>query len=358
MNPRNVRQHRHPLSHADRARAAGRLLAVDRQPRQSVSVHQGSAAARRLQRDHQAGCFADGGVLGRIPQSRLYQPGLASSTGGRSRTSQNVPAGQAYNYEVTDPSINLLGYQPIIRLDYQPFNEPARQLQVSSSTSSRTTSILGHPAGIQRHAAKTTTASGCRRRPSTGRSTRRRSSRRACGRELPPPGRLLGHRRLAELLPQRRCRSTPSPTATPPASAAIPYLFPDATILEPGTFSYEVVSRSDTTIWDGTRVLGAPAFTWGSRVANAPPNNQGPFSNFILDTRVYNFNASLTKVTGSPHVQDRLLLLQQLPAPRPGRVPRIDQLPERHQQPARHRVRVRQRGARHLQLVLAAVALG
>ncbi len=30
------------------------------------------------------------------------------------------PAGQAYNYEVTDPSIHLLGYQPLIRIDYQP----------------------------------------------------------------------------------------------------------------------------------------------------------------------------------------------------------------------------------------------
>src|SRR6185436_1211790 len=79
---------------------------------------------------------------------------------------------------------------------------------------------------------------------------------------------------------------------------AIPYLFPNATILEPGTFSYEVLSRSGSPIWDGTRVNGAPSFAFGTRVANAPPNFQGPFSNFILDTRVYNLNTSLTKVTG------------------------------------------------------------
>ena len=39
-----------------------------------------------------------------------------------------------------------------------------------------------------------------------------------------------------------------------------------------------------TTIWDGTRVQAAPTFAWGNRVANAPPNNNSPFSNFILDT--------------------------------------------------------------------------
>jgi hypothetical protein len=60
-----------------------------------------------------------------------------------------------------------------------------------------------------------------------------------------------------------------------------------------------VVSRSDSPIWDGSRVHGAPAFTWGNRITNTPPNFQGPFSNFILDTRVYNFNTSLTMVRGS-----------------------------------------------------------
>ena len=40
------------------------------------------------------------------------------------------------------------------------------------------------------------------------------------------------------------------------------------------------------TVWDGTRVQAAPTFAWGTRVANAPPNNSAPFSNFILDTRV------------------------------------------------------------------------
>ncbi len=106
------------------------------------------------------------------------------------------------------------------------------------------------------------------------------------GRELPPPGGLLGRRRLAELLPQRAAgerHRQPQQRRL----RRIPYLFPDATILEPGTFSHEVVSRSDIAdLGRHARAGGAPSFTWGNRVANAPPNNQGPFSNFILDTRV------------------------------------------------------------------------
>ena len=110
------------------------------------------------------------------------------------------------------------------------------------------------------------------------------------------------------------------------------------------------MSRSDTPIWDGTRVLGAPSFTWGSRVANAPPNIQGPFGNFILDTRVYNFNASLTKVMGSHTVKTGYYYFNSYQRRGQGAILGIDQLPERHQQPARLRLRVRQRGARHLQL--------
>ena len=78
----------------------------------------------------------------------------------------------------------------------------------------------------------------------------------------------------------------------------IPYIFPQATILVPGTFAYDVVSRSGTTIWDGTRAQVPPTFSWNGRGANAPPNNIGPFGNFILDTNAQNFNATVTRLMG------------------------------------------------------------
>jgi len=60
-------------------------------------------------------------------------------------------------------------------------------------------------------------------------------------------------------------------------------------------------------MWDGTRVVAPPQFVWGTRVANPPHPNVGPFganpgvtggTNFILDTRNFTWNASLTKVRG------------------------------------------------------------
>jgi hypothetical protein len=70
----------------------------------------------------QVACFNDGGVLGRIPKNQLYQAGLNVLNWWPLPNIQNVPAGQAYNFEVTDPGINLLGWQPVLRIDYQPLS--------------------------------------------------------------------------------------------------------------------------------------------------------------------------------------------------------------------------------------------
>jgi len=243
-----------------------------------------------------SGCFADGGVLGRIPKSRLYQPGLAVLNWWPQPNIANVPAGQAYNYEVTDPSIKLLGYQPIVRLDYQPKNnlranfkyleyqqpnDPIPGILAGFNDTREDDYGIFVPAGSINWTINGTTffeaAVGANFHHQEGCSITGGSPN-FCRNGLPV---------------------NPSANRNTAGFGAIPYLFPDATILQPGTFSYDVVSRSDSSIWDGQRVQGAPAFTWGNRVANAPPNFQGPFSNFILDTRVYNFNTSLTNVRGS-----------------------------------------------------------
>jgi hypothetical protein len=244
---------------------------------------------------NQSGCFRDGGVLGRIPQNRLYQPGLAILKWWPTPNLPNV-AGQAYNYEVTDPKVNLLGYQPLIRLDYQPTpnlrgnfkfveyqqpNDPIVGTIPGFNDSFEDDFGIWIPAASFNWTANQTTFAevnfgmnfhhqeGC---SITG------GSPNFCRNGIP---------------------SNPSANRNTAGFGAIPYLFPDANILEPGTFSHEVISRNETPIWDGTRVQAAPSFSWGNRVANAPPNFQGPFSNFILDTRNRTWNGSVTKVAGA-----------------------------------------------------------
>lgn len=65
-----------------------------------------------------SGCFQADGVLGRIPQDRLYAPSLQIL---QQYPMPNVDqvAGLNYNYEVRTPVQKTLTYQPAVRLDYQ-----------------------------------------------------------------------------------------------------------------------------------------------------------------------------------------------------------------------------------------------
>ena len=63
-----------------------------------------------------SGCFKDGGVLGRIPQSRLYAPGLAALN---LFPSPNYTSGGGVNYS-SQASDSNAPRQDLIRLDFQP----------------------------------------------------------------------------------------------------------------------------------------------------------------------------------------------------------------------------------------------
>ena len=65
-----------------------------------------------------AGCFAAGGVLGRIPADRLYPVGMALLN---RYPMPNVAQGPGanYNYQVDAPTTDNLTQQPAIRIDYQ-----------------------------------------------------------------------------------------------------------------------------------------------------------------------------------------------------------------------------------------------
>jgi hypothetical protein len=66
----------------------------------------------------QSACFRDGGVLGRIPASRLYQPGLNILK--MWPTPNNASTTTGHNYQIIRPAESILGYQPAVRFDYQP----------------------------------------------------------------------------------------------------------------------------------------------------------------------------------------------------------------------------------------------
>jgi hypothetical protein len=65
-----------------------------------------------------AACFKSGGVVGRVPASRFYGPGMALLN------QYPLPqftqaAGTSFNYQSVQPSTDTMTYYPTIRGDYQ-----------------------------------------------------------------------------------------------------------------------------------------------------------------------------------------------------------------------------------------------
>jgi hypothetical protein len=69
--------------------------------------------------NNQAGCFADGGVLGKVPQDRLYGPGMAALNVYPSANADPNQLGNGLNYRSQRPD-DAPVRQDLIRLDFQP----------------------------------------------------------------------------------------------------------------------------------------------------------------------------------------------------------------------------------------------
>ncbi len=239
-----------------------------------------------------AGCFQDDGVLGRIPANRLYQPGVNVLSRYPMPNLTSSP-GVAYNYEATTPVEKLTSYQPAVRLDWQA-NPSLRMTYKFSAWHQPRKVILGNIPGfndtiMQRPVVATNAFSvNYTINPTTFlEATWGRSSNEQAGCALNGNG-------------ANFCRSAlPVNDISNRFNAGlgdIPYLFPDATLLNPDYYAYSVMNDVQPTIWDGSRIQLAPGFQWGNRVANAPPNT--PFPGFLNVNRTWDLSVSVTKVLG------------------------------------------------------------
>ena len=68
---------------------------------------------------NQTACFADGGVLGKIPASRLYAPGMALLNMYPMLPNLTQATGTNFNTRIFSPELKTLSYQPALRTDYQ-----------------------------------------------------------------------------------------------------------------------------------------------------------------------------------------------------------------------------------------------
>jgi hypothetical protein len=202
------------------------------------------------------GCFRDGGVLGRIPQGRLYPLGLNIL---KIYPEPNVQ-GLNFNLETVQPESTSNTFQHVIRVDYQASSKvrlSAKYAGQNATVQPQIGSIPGfndrlfkYPALLVPSATVVYTLNSSTVLEGTWGYTR---------------GNQLGTVPISPVA--NRCNV---------GLCNFPLLHPDAGIVPPGSYQEKVLAGSEAPYFVDGRILLAPNYTWGGRVANAPPNNNYP----------------------------------------------------------------------------------
>jgi hypothetical protein len=241
-----------------------------------------------------AGCFRDGGVVGRIPADRLYGPGVNIL---RQWPLPNVSIpGAAYNYELRRPTQDQIAWQPAVRLDYN-VTQALRASWKYSAWMQKVQPILGSLPGFNdstlAHPVIDTWAASANYTlsPTTFVEATYGRSRQ------PQSGCPLATQGTAPIICQT---GFPANDIANPANAGLsglPLIFPDSGLFDPRYLATRLLDQAPTPVYQNGRVLIPPTFAWGTRVANAPPNVPFPGSGGLNGSYEDVINGSLTKVT-------------------------------------------------------------
>jgi Carboxypeptidase regulatory-like domain len=245
-----------------------------------------------LIRDHQsgldctatntAGCFQAGGVLGRIPQDRLYTPGLAVLNRYPLPTMEQAPTTN-WNYEIPAPQFENLIQQPAIRLDYQL----SSNWRITGKYSGQRERKITRPGIIPGFSDAYTPYPFVTNYAITGNWT------------INPTtflegtygfirNELAGGNENGILMNEASNRVTSMP--------GFPTLYEDAGYVNPSYYAFEVMEAVKPPFWDGAKLNLPPTFAWGGRIGAAPPQQRYP--GWLNINRTQDVAVSLTKVMG------------------------------------------------------------
>ena len=247
----------------------------------------------------QTACFRDGGVLGRIPADQLYQTGLSIL---KLYPMPNIanPGTNNYNFELTRPNESVLSWQPAVRLDYQPMQK-LRATFKYSAWMQRDQVFLGTIPGFNdtkmqpAPVVSWTTSVNYTMSPTMfleatfGHSQNELAG---CAQAQSSTGAIFCNNAAGSAGIPITDRASLQATGL----AGLPFLFPNATVLDPGYYAVKALNQVDPDFWDGTRMSKLPTFQWGGRISNAPPTIG--FPGWLNINSTNDVAISLTKVRG------------------------------------------------------------
>ena len=222
-----------------------------------------------------SGCFQADGVLGRIPQNRLYPLGLnilklwpAPNTSGLN-----------YNYEVVAPTDKRLTQQPTIRLDYQA----SQRLRLTGKYTGQLATVKPTPGSI----------------PGFNDTLQKYPF-------IYQPSATVDWNVTPTIFVEGTYgfiqNQLGSPIISPAANRCnvglcdFPLLFPEAGVVSPDLYNPQVLAAINSPMLVDNRIMLPPSFSWGSLIANPPPNLIYP--QFLNKNRTHNVSISATKLAG------------------------------------------------------------
>jgi carboxypeptidase family protein len=243
---------------------------------------------------NQSGCFRDGGVLGKIPANRLEQIGINLLN---LYPLPNIDGtGLAYNFELTRPTEKALAMQPAIRIDYQP-KQSLRATVKYSGFRQRNQVFNGTLPGFndaqQQDPVISTLAMTVNfsLSPSMFLEGTYGQSQNAFG------GCIFGQAGTGPVFCTTGIPQNPISNRDTAGIGNLPMIFPDALRLDTRYYAYEVLQRMQPPFWvNGQLRITPTSLSWGSRIANAPPNMTYP--GFLNVNATKDVAISLTKVAG------------------------------------------------------------
>src|SRR5215510_6834984 len=245
-----------------------------------------------------AGCFQDGGVLGKIPAGALYPGGIALLSR-YPMPNVNQAAGQNYNYEAPPGTTDNLTQQPAIRVDYQL----SSKLRATGKYSGQRARRLVTPGTIPGfndvlNPYPYITNYGVTVNYTLNNSTYLEGTYGFIRNQLAGGASIGATGTGGMLVTESSNRLTSLP--------GFPLLYPNAGVVDPRYYAFGVLNDLSPVWWDGQKINLPPAFGWGSRIQGTagvgalpgPPNQV--FPGFLNINRTQDVAISLTKVWG-PH---------------------------------------------------------
>ncbi len=231
------------------------------------------------------GCFQDGGVLGRIPQNRLYGIGV------NVLKQWPVPntSGLNYNLETVAPEDVRLTHQPTVRVDWQQ----SSKLRVTAKYAGQRATIKPTPGSIPGF------NDTINRFPfiTLGSAT--------VDYTLTPTTVFEGTYGAYQAAQQGNALVNPQTNRCNIGLCDFPLLYPDSGIVPPGSYQEKVMKAANLPMYVNGRVVIAPTYTWGSRVSSTsatpnltPPNLLYTSGGFLDMVRTNDVALSVTKLMG------------------------------------------------------------